>query len=132
MAQYEVPQFIERETRLLGPLTVRQTLILGVMVLLLFILYFFVKTFVLAIIAFVLAGIGATLVFIQINGRPLSNFLFSYAAYFLNPKLYIWRKRADEPLVRPRFRRSKVLQEKEKPKAIDETRIKEIADILNN
>ncbi|OGZ62110.1 MAG: hypothetical protein A2932_00525 [Candidatus Spechtbacteria bacterium RIFCSPLOWO2_01_FULL_46_10] len=129
MAQYEVPQFIERETKLLGPLTFRQTIILAVIIMILFGLFFFINTLLFVIVAAIMGGIGAALVFIQINGRPFSGFLAAYLGYFWNPKFYSWRKQSSEPIIEPRFR--KKIQEKEKPQEIPEKRIKEIAEMLD-
>lgn len=132
MAQYQVPQFIDRETRLLGPLTVRQTVVLGIIAAILFALYFVVNPFMLTAIAVVLISIGVIVAFLKINGRPLSSFLFSYLGYFVNPKKFIWEKtKSKMPFEEIIEKGSQEKKPKEEPKEINLDRIKNLADILN-
>jgi len=65
MAQFPVPQFIDREMRLLGPLTVRQTVIFGVVAAILFALYFVINTYLLVTVGAVLVGFGLILAFLR-------------------------------------------------------------------
>lgn len=130
MAQFSVPQFIDREMQLLGPLTVRQTVIFGVIAAILFALYFVINTYLLVPVGAVLIAFGLILAFLKINGRPLSAFLFSYLGYFINPKRYIWSKGKNKvKTIQP-----KKVQEKERVpqvRKINQKEIENLADILN-
>ncbi len=95
--RYQVPQFIEVEDKIFGPLTIRQFVYLagagGVTLIFvtLFPLYF----------AFVLAlpfiALGVALAFVQINGRPFIVAIEHAFSYLAGTKLYLWHdKRQDK------------------------------------
>ena len=132
MAQYSVPQFIERETRILGPLTMRQVLLFGVVALILFVLYFYINLFVLTIIGAILVGGALVIAFIKVNGRPLSTFLFSFLGYFINPKKYIWGKQKSNTITpRQRLEGTSAEEPKTPVTTVDAEKIKKLAEILN-
>lgn len=92
MQQYQVPQFITIEDRIIGPLTLRQFLYLlgggGVAILgwsLLHPVLFF-------ILALPIAGLFIALAFARINDRPFATVLFAAINYYLKPRLYLWRQ----------------------------------------
>ena len=95
MADYEIPQFIGRENKLLGPLTVRQVLIMTVFIIALIVLYFTVGVND-RILFFMLAVVVITscilVVFVKYNGRPISLFLSSLFNSIFSPRVYKWRK----------------------------------------
>jgi membrane-bound ClpP family serine protease len=88
MAQYEVPQFIEREARILGPLTIRQLLFFAIVGGIVFLLYFYLQLLLVVIVGVILVIAALVLSFLEVNGRPLSSFLFSIVGFFLNPHSY--------------------------------------------
>ena len=92
MQQFQVPQFIDIEDRIIGPLTLKQFLYLlgaaGVGILGWTFLYF--ALFV--IFALPVAGLFAALAFLKINERPLPTVIFNAIGYYLKPRLYIWRQ----------------------------------------
>ncbi|MEX0869930.1 MAG: PrgI family protein [Candidatus Spechtbacterales bacterium] len=90
MSQYPVPQFIDREKRLIGPLTVRQVITIGINAGVLFIFYFLLSFPIFIIVAVITTSASIVLAFIKINGRPLPNVIFSVLEYHLQPKTYIW------------------------------------------
>ena len=93
--QFEVPQFIEIEDKIFGPLTWRQFLYLGggggvavvVFLTLPFILFLF--------IGLPVVLIAAALAFFPVNNRPFSYFLEALFNYATNQKLYLWRKKEE-------------------------------------
>lgn len=88
--QYRVPQFIEREMRLVGFLTVRQTLVMGIAAVILFILYFLLSKIFFTIAVVIIGGVSLIFAFGKINERNISNLLFSYIEFFLKPRIYLW------------------------------------------
>ena len=87
--QYQVPQFIETEDRIVGPLTLRQFIYVaaagGVSVFL-----FFTTNFVFWIGAtIIVGGIGGALAFIQINGQPMAHVILSAFRYAWRPQIYV-------------------------------------------
>lgn len=142
MAQYPVPQFIERETRLVGPLTGRQLIIFGVVAFILFVLYFLVPTFVLILVGTVLISAAISLAFIRVNNRPLSDVLFSFLNYFFKPRVYIWQKKElsekevqekTEQVLSKAYKEGGAREATEQEEATPnkEEKIKNLADILN-
>lgn len=90
--QFQVPQFIEREARLIGPLTLKQSALLGGTGALLFMLWFMLENWLFFIMGVPLA-LGILLVgFLKINGRPLLDFFTAFFAFFISPQVYIWQK----------------------------------------
>lgn len=90
--RYEVPQFIDVEDKVFGPLTIKQFLYLiggaGVSYLLWVSLpMFFAVLFILPVVALVLA-----LAFYRINDRPFVQAIENGIQYFLSNKLYLWKK----------------------------------------
>jgi hypothetical protein len=98
--QFQVPQFIEVEDKIFGPLTFKQFVyILGGLGAS-YIAWRLLPLFLAAPIILAVAGAAASLAFLEYNGRP---FIISVenAFYFLiHPKLYLWNneRRAKKPI----------------------------------
>lgn len=98
MAQYQVPQFIEVEDKIFGPLTLKQFIYLagaGGLALLCFTLLPLLLALPLAGLA---AGIGAAFAFYKVNGRPLIVAAEHAFGYLLGNKLYLWKQREAAPI----------------------------------
>ncbi len=96
--QYQVPQFIEIEDKIFGPLTLKQFLYLagaGGICLALFTLLPLYLAFIVAI-PFVVLGLA--LAFYQVNERPLVTTLEYAVKYYLGSKLYLWKQRQSTPI----------------------------------
>ncbi|PIV10269.1 MAG: hypothetical protein COS49_01390 [Candidatus Portnoybacteria bacterium CG03_land_8_20_14_0_80_41_10] len=91
--QFNVPQFIEVEDKIIGPLTLKQFLYLGAGAGLLFILWFFLKLGFFIVAAIPIGLFCGALAFYKVNGRPFISFLASLIKYSSKPKLYLWRKK---------------------------------------
>jgi len=97
MAQYQVPQFIEVEDKIFGPLTLKQFVYLaggGGLCLLFFTLLPLYLTVVLAI---PVMAFSAGLAFFEINGRPLIHAVEHAFGYVFGTKLYLWQQRQAKP-----------------------------------
>ena len=90
--QFQVPQFIEYEAKLIGPFTVRQSVSLGGAGILIFISWSVLEKFLFFPVAFLISTFAILFTFIKINGRPLSSFFTSFFSFFISPQLYIWQK----------------------------------------
>jgi len=94
--RFTVPQFIEYETKIIGPLTFRQFIFVGIAGAICFFLYFTLgKTnFALFIMACLIIGaIAGVLAFLQIGGRPFPTIIGNFLRFNLRPKMFIWRKK---------------------------------------
>jgi hypothetical protein len=96
--QYQVPQFIEVEDKVIGPLTVKQFIYLagtgGLCVV--FVLYLPVALAVL--FALPLIALGVSLAFYKVNGKPFIEVLEAGFNYYTGAKFFLW-KHKDTPLV---------------------------------
>lgn len=95
-----VPQFIDVEPKIIGPITVRQFLIMLVGFLFIFIeykLFTFLAFIVSGVVTFGVFGIFA---FAKINGRPFHYFILNVAETLKRPRLYTWNKTLTDAEVR--------------------------------
>lgn len=101
--RFQLPQFIETETKLVGPLTLRQFLWVAGGVSILFLLFMTLGPGLLFFVAGipVIALFGA-LAFLQIEGIPLVNYVTYLLSYLLNPKRYIFRKEGNNKSLNPK------------------------------
>ncbi len=90
MTQYQVPQFVELEDKIVGPLTLKQFLYLAFAGALLFVFWFLFNFYVWLIIAIPVAAVASTFAFLKINDRPFVYFFLAFVKYFTKPKLYIF------------------------------------------
>ena len=92
--RFEVPQFIEIEDKIIGPLTWRQFVYVAGGTGMVVILYLLELPFVIFILlALPLGGLAAALAFYPINNRPFSLFLESIFRFVFSKKLYLWRRK---------------------------------------
>jgi hypothetical protein len=91
--QFRVPQFIDVEDKLFGPLTFRQFIYLLGCSAIAFVIYSFIPfKFIGVILAMPVFAFGLALAFVKINNKP---FLFTLEAafnYYIKDQLYIWKK----------------------------------------
>jgi hypothetical protein len=93
MQQFVVPQFIDVEDKVIGPVTVRQFIIVLVGAGLDFIA-FKLADFTLFLAEFIaISFISFSLAFIKVNGRPMHYFLLNMVQTFKRPHLRIWYKK---------------------------------------
>src|SRR5690348_6765362 len=89
--QFQVPQFIETEDKIVGPLSLRQFIYVGVGVGIAGVLYFLLQTWLWAILAAIIIGFAAAVSFIKIQGRPLIRVLTSGFNFYWKPQTYVWQ-----------------------------------------
>jgi len=92
MQQFVVPQFIDVEDKIIGPITVRQFIMGIVASMFMFLAYKFADMVLFILEAVVIIGFYALFAFIKINGRPFYYFLLSIIRSFKRPQLRIWNR----------------------------------------
>lgn len=130
--QYYVPQFIESESKIIGPLTIKQFFLLAGPATFVVVLYLIFKSF---LVVFLLGGIfiggGAAFAFFKFQGQDLPS-VFSYGiSYLIKPKEYIWVKKGQEQISLKEI--EKVVEQKEKTmpvKKVGESKIKKLSWLL--
>lgn len=91
--RFQVPQFIEVEDKIFGPLTLKQFIYLAGGGGLSFLVYVFLDSLLLSFIPIVIiAGVSCALAFYKINKKPLINVIEAGFKYYVGSKLYIWKK----------------------------------------
>jgi len=91
--RFTVPQFIEHEAKIVGPLTFKQFIFIGMAGAVGFILYFTAPFYIFLIACLILGGGAVALAFLKIGGRSLPTILGNSLKFLISPKLYIWQKR---------------------------------------
>jgi len=90
--QFIVPQFIDVESKILGPITPKQFIILIIMTGLIFLCYKLADFTLFLIEAVVIFGMGMVIAFVKVNGQPVYYFFLSLLTLIKNPSLRVWRK----------------------------------------
>jgi hypothetical protein len=128
--QFSVPQFIEHEAKIIGPLTFKQFIFIGAAGGICFILYFSIATinfFLFLVLAIVIFGLGAALAFLKIGGQDLLTIFKNFLGFNLSSKIYIWKKKEVPIAVFKKMEIKKELQEgKPLLKIVGESRLKKI------
>jgi hypothetical protein len=131
--QFTVPQFIDVESKIFGPMSVRQFIILLVGAVLIFVA-FQLLTFVLFIIAtLAIGGLSLTFAFVKIKGQDFHNFLLNLFQYAKKDKLRIWDKRYTEEeldYLRKKGTKEKKVETKER-KRPQRSRMRDLSLVVN-
>jgi len=101
--QFQVPQFIDTEDKLVGPLSIRQFIYIVIAAAISTMLYFTVQPWLWIIASIPLLSLGVAMAFVKINGRPFSKFLLAGFSYYWKPQTYVWQP--DQPQL-PKTRES--------------------------
>jgi PrgI family protein len=92
--RFQVPQFIEVEDKIFGPLTIKQFIYIAGGAGLCFILFRFLPLIIVIPLGVVVLGFSLGLAFYKINNKPLIYILQSAFGYLLSGKLYLWKKKS--------------------------------------
>lgn len=117
---FQVPQFIEVEDKIFGPLTFKQFVYLAGGGGAIFMAYTFLPIYLSVWLMIPLAILALALAFYKVNNRPFVHILESAFRYLLTDKLYIWKRQpktaepaainlgVEKPLVIPKLSESKL------------------------
>lgn len=89
--QFQVPQFIETEDKVIGPLTLKQFGFIAAASLIVGLLFLVLKFYLWIIIAGIFGAIAAALSFGKVNGRPLIDYLAAFWANLWRPRVYVFK-----------------------------------------
>ena len=92
--QFLVPQFIDVETKILGPITPRQLIIIIVTFGLIFVCFKLADFTLFIFEAVILFAVGGSLAFAKVNHQPIHLFLFNVSTTLKKPKLRVWGKQS--------------------------------------
>ncbi len=91
MQQFTVPQFIDVESKIIGPLTTRQFMIILSGTIILGLSYKLADFSLFVLIAIVVFSLVAAFAFVKINGRPFHLFILNLTQTLRRPNLRVWR-----------------------------------------
>ncbi len=94
--QFKVPQFLEVEDKIFGPFTFREFVYLAGGAGMCFVVYKLLGLIWGLIPILAIAGFAATLTFYRPNNKPFIEMLEAGFKYFLQSKLYIWKRRKNK------------------------------------
>jgi len=91
--KFQVPQFIDTEDKIFGPLSFKEFAYIAGGCGLSYILYRFIPSFLFALLFIVpVIGFAAALAFYKPNNKPFIEMVQSALAFSMGNKLYIWKK----------------------------------------
>lgn len=98
--KFVVPQFIDNEDKILGPITVRQFLICLFSMLPVVILYTILPFMYFVPSAVLVVGIAMVFAFLKVNGQPFHIFAVNALQTAARPPLRVWNRQHDEAQLR--------------------------------
>lgn len=91
--RFQVPQFIEIEDKIVGPLTIKQFLYLAGGAGMSLIAYRFLPLIIAVMVIALIATLAMALAFFKYNNKPFVDLLEAGIQYYMGEKLYIWKKK---------------------------------------
>ena len=92
MQQFVVPQFIDVEDKIFGPITTRQFLILLGAGLVIFLAYKYADFALFVAVLVIVGGLALIFAFVKINGQVFHYFVLNSIQTLRKPSLRIWKK----------------------------------------
>lgn len=92
MNQFTVPQFIDVEDKIFGPVTTRQFLILLVAGLTIFVAFKLADVTLFIFLAALIGGLALIIAFVKVNGQVFHFFVLNIFQTMRRPSLRIWNK----------------------------------------
>lgn len=136
--EYNVPQFIEEEAKILGPFTIQHFFILFGVLLISFTFFFIFEFWLFITLSAILTSSALALILLKVGGRPLSSIVLSAIRFFWLPRFYIWKKPGlkpeelyEERPTKPAAQTEKISQKPKTPRALTPEEIKELAKKLD-
>lgn len=99
MTTFQVPQFIEQEARIIGPLTLKQFLYVALAAVISFVSFQIFNFFLWFSITTLFGGGAIAMAFVKINGQSLLQIIQAALNYLWNPRTYTWQRIAPETAI---------------------------------
>lgn len=97
--QFQVPQFIEVEDKIFGPLTIKQFLYVGGGIGASIVIYLYIPYKIISILLIIpILLFSAALAFYQVNGKTFIDVVENFFYYYTGNKLYVWKKEEKKPV----------------------------------
>ena len=130
--QFVVPQFIDVEDKIFGPISVRQFLILLAAGILIFIFYKLFTMVLFIILTVITGGTAIVFAFVKIKGQDFHYFILNLFQYTRKDRLRVWDKRyTKDELNFLRQREEHKQQEVQEKKKAKKKRIRDLSLVVN-
>jgi hypothetical protein len=97
MIQFQVPQFIETEDKLVGPMSLRQFVYVGTAAAISGLLLFILNLGLWIFVTGILGAVSVFLAFGKFNGRPITIFIKALFQNIWSPSVYVFKLRPEKP-----------------------------------
>jgi hypothetical protein len=125
-----VPQYIDVEDKIAGPLTAKQLGWLIALGVILLILWNMISKVAFFIIGFPLAILFIALAFYRPYGQPLISFFIFGIMYFFRPKVYFWKRAPQKENKTPQ--KIKKIESRVSEKKLTPDSLRELAELLDS
>ncbi|MEK7633081.1 MAG: PrgI family protein [Patescibacteria group bacterium] len=99
--QFVVPQFLDVESKIIGPITARQFLIMLGVLLVEFVIYrVFLNLIIVLALGVPILALGLMFSFAKVNGQPFHFIVLNFIQTFRKPHLRIWDKTLSDSDIR--------------------------------
>lgn len=129
---FNVPQYIDVEDKVAGPLTAKQLLWMFGMGGVLLVLWNILEKGVFFIVAIPVALIFCALAFYRPYRQPLIKFVGSAALYFFRPKIYSWKRTSQPGGVRRKESKTEDVEVKKEKKILPSEDLEAMAKMLDS
>lgn len=99
MSTFQVPQFIDIEDKIIGPLSLRQFIILVGTAAVVFLSFKLLQFWLWILVGGVFGTLGMALAFLKINGQNFSRVSVNFLKYMINPRLYVWQRSGEKKVL---------------------------------
>ena len=132
--QFVVPQFLDVESKIIGPITARQFLIMLGVLLVEFVIYrIFLNILLVLLFGVPVLGIGLLFSFAKVNGRPFHFIVLNFIQTFRKPHLRIWDKTLSDADIRTSMQKveEEVVAPKVRKAPLERSRLNELTLVVN-
>jgi hypothetical protein len=134
MHQFLVPQFLDVEPKVIGPVTVRQFIIMMVCVGVLVLEYKLSDFGLFIILGIPTLAVFAVMAFLKVNGRPFHYFVLNIIQTTKRPGLRVWNKDMTDAELK-RFlkgaKKEEATEEKPQAKFVERSRLRDLSLVVN-
>lgn len=98
--RFQVPQYIEVEDKIFGPLTFKQFVYIAGGAGICLVLFTFLPKFFAFLLSAPVVALSLALAFYKVNDKPFIHMVEAFFNYFTTTKLYVWKKEEKKPEAR--------------------------------
>lgn len=107
--RYAIPQFVEVEDKVIGPLTVRQFIYLVAGGVFLVICWALADLGLFIFLAVITVLVTVSFAFVKINGRPFQIFLSAFTKFYSRPRVRTWFRESIEQRIKTKIEKAEVI-----------------------